>query len=270
MIKVVPEIANFILVKYQRKTMDAPSWVAKQFGEPAMNFYMDCQEQLFAIALEQINRLYPHAHIHVLTNEYRKDNNGVTYHHRDFPPTHYAKFYIYGLLKEPGMYMDLDILLLRRFDPKHLLCEGPFNMYGVTGPWDLKELASEPVLVNVDAMYNSGVVWIPKPNEDIVQGLLEIRRKYFSDPEPFRKKGKWFMADEYDTSLYIHLHNIKLRFHPEVNAPRQKVFDVADPNLQGQLILKDCQSLHYAGINLKPMFFKDYKKFLAGELCESR
>lgn len=75
---VVNEIQNFILVKYTKHQWDSPLHVE----QPNLNEWNAYHNMMFNTMLDQLHFFYPHANIHVLTNEKEKDFGKVVWHYR--------------------------------------------------------------------------------------------------------------------------------------------------------------------------------------------
>ena len=74
-----------------------------------------------------------------------------------FEPSNYAKLRMFGLLNR-AMYLDNDIILIRKFEDKHLVTDNAFNMFQ---EYDCPFAPGMPDWMLGYPYYNSGVVWIP-------------------------------------------------------------------------------------------------------------
>lgn len=232
-------IENFILVKYTKKTVAIP----------------DHNELMFRTMLEQLNYFYPYSTIHIITNEKHKDTAKLIWHYDlDLETSHITKLKIYGLLTRPAMYIDNDILLIRPFEKKHLSSTAPFNLYQYSARRSLQSLCSKNLEWNSDKQYNCGIVWIARPNKQIVTELQDIRNNYFNNKELIERQHVFYNNDEHPVSYFVSKYNLKMKMFREVNAFRYKEKNPFD-----------MQSIHYTGIKNKTLFTEEYK-----EVCKSR
>lgn len=191
-------IEHFILVRYEKKELNVADKLCPQLSPRRF----EIQKYLYAGCLRQIKEFYPNATIHVLTNEIGSRSD-VTYHViNDLPTCNLSKLYIYGLIDKPAMFLDCDVEICKPFEEQHLPADVPFNVYKTYK--DKK--------INNYKHYNTGVVWIPNPSNKIVQELIEINNKHFSDPT------LWLYNDEYPVSYYIFIKQLTMREHKEVNS----------------------------------------------------
>jgi hypothetical protein len=147
------------------------------------------------------------------------------------------------------MFLDTDILLLRHFEMKHLECDGPFNIFRKNPPYEkLKRIED---LGNLQDVYNSGVVWIPRPNKQISADLFDIYKKYFSNHDYLDSLQIQFENDEHAIAYYIKTNSLKMRVFEEVNKQRREIIDP-----------RHYQSVHYSGTQ-KMMLPGEYTKLFA-------
>lgn len=252
----VETIDNFILIKYRKRSLDAPKHVK---GAPKLSDWNDYQEMMFRTMLDQLNFFYPKAAVHVLTNEPNNDNiENVVWHYRpEIEANHSAKLLLYSLIDKPAMYLDTDILIAKPFSPRHLQTAHPFNIYQLSHTSrNLQTLTRMPLEHHVTKQYNCGVIWIARPSKQITEELKTIKEEYFNDKEWIERHGAWFNNDEHPVSYFVAKYGMKMKIFPRVNAFRR--------NLKKRDIFK-MQSIHYTGVKKKELFVKEYK-----ELCKVR
>ena len=219
---------NFILVYF--KTV---------YGLDRLNDYYKDVDLYHDLMIEQIGRVYDDYKIHVITNVDRPSTNRVIYHYSDMvEPSNYAKLRMFGLLDEPAMYMDNDIILMRKFEDKHLKTDNAFNMFQ---EYDVALPKGMPPWMLEYPHYNSGVVWIPKPDPEITKAMFQIV-KYF----PVFESG--WGVDEFPMAYFIHSFGMKMNTFPEVDAYRKST----------KVPLTECQTIHYAGV--KELFLEELSK----------
>jgi hypothetical protein len=221
---------NFILVHFKT-----------EYGLARLNDYYKDVDLFHNLIIKQIDKLYKDEgyKIHVLTNVDIPSSNKVIYHYSDtLEPSNYAKLRIFGLLNEPAMYLDNDIILLKKFEEKHLVTDNAFNLFQ---EYDVALPKGMPSWMLEYPHYNSGIVWIPRPNEEITKALFNIV-KYF----PVFESG--WGVDEFPIAYFIEAFGLKMQTFKEVNAYRKST----------KLPLKECQTIHYAGV--KELFLEELKK----------
>lgn len=252
MLKLFPEINNFIILRYQREVNSEPIPKKVFFTKEEYDGFLACQGSVFEFAKQQIHHHYPKAQIHVLTNlKDGKDNNFLTHHYIDFLPNHTMKFKVFGLLKEAAMYLDNDIYLNHKFTSDHLPKTLPFNCYSFS--WtntNLQDMSPVQLPCRVNNVLNAGVMWIPNPHESIVQELEEMHKTYFDHKEWLLARNMWTNVDEWALSLYVYKNRIPVTIPSNVNVNR------GDNHNKPK-----CQSIHYTGIKGKRMMFKEVDYF---------
>src|SRR6185437_9398649 len=101
-------IKNFVLVWFKRRWRSDQEVRRHQFAE-RFNELMQFQ----------IRSFYPRAAIHILTNDEsvcRRERNVIYHLRKDMIPNLFSKLHIFGLLDEPAMFLDGDILLRKPFE----------------------------------------------------------------------------------------------------------------------------------------------------------
>lgn len=210
--------------------------------------YNTIQVKLLWQLADQIAVLYPKATLHIITNEDHVDRGNMVFHKLNFPPSHVAKIHMYGLLDEPCMYMDSDILFMDKFTEEELDCEGPFNFFGSLSRGDVQKNASKPLPCPVPVLYNAGLVWIPRPSAAMVEEMMALHQEYFANDKEI------LVGDEAAASLYVFLHDIKMKYEPRINVHRGRI---SNKDLSSQ------QTVHYSGydIKLKRLCLEEYKQY---------
>jgi len=209
---------NFILVNYKHN-----------FYQNNLLKYYQMTEQRHKFMLKQIDRLYDHYHIHVITNLNNTDeaNVNITYHRiLDLECNNYSKLRVFGLLTEPAMYVDNDILLTRRFAQEELVCDTPFNIFTEYNKPNLL-----PKKLRSYTHYNTGIIWIPRPDKEISKELLYMKKE-------FDIHDNGWVNDEYPISYFIKDNNLKMSTIDAVNEYREEISF-------NQIF--DFQSIHYTG-----------------------
>ena len=238
---------NFIIIWYTKTKFDL------KVDEAVGNFNLSSQKLMFEKMKYQLNCHYPDSFIHILTNEKMScTNSREKVHQYDFEPTHCCKFLLYGLLDEPALYLDCDIVIKRKFRQHEISSSNAFRMYnsfgGVNGATtDYSKLSQK---LNVETKnYNAGLIMIQEPNKKITKELQEIEANFFADKAFMAKSNIWPYNDEYATSYYIFKNNIQFEENSTV---------ALLPNKTNH----DVQSIHHTGIS-KQSFFSDFSKTYA-------
>lgn len=253
------EIKNFILTRYLRKTWDnMPQDVRNVYGDMDMNKWDCVQEDLYKQQIKQIKSFYPKANIHVLTNDEKRLNEKdiIVHFKKDMPSSHISKLLVYGLLDEPAMYIDNDIIICRKWNDQELETENPFNFYIQSGKYNIQAIAKEKLHVPLDNHWNAGVIWIKKPSKKLVEIFQEYHWRYFSDKKLIINHGNWADSDELPVALYIIENKLNMNLSKEIGVPRKRTNFESIINLQ---------SIHYTGIDIedKKLCIKDYKKLMS-------
>lgn len=230
-------INNFILVRYLG---------SDHKYHKANEKYRD---KLFVLTVLQLTKFHPNAKIHVITNTRSETCGNTIYHHvPDLPLDNRAKFLVFGLLDEPAMYVDDDLLFHRPFAEAHTPNGSPFNCYKVWERMSFQAVSKVELKIKEGDRYNNGVVWIPKPSKDIVKEMQHYQNDFFDTREKTIALGMGFPSSEYAMSYYVAAHALKMKLDKDVNAFFE---DEYDPH--------SVQSVHYAGYN-KTKLFSDYLK----------
>ena len=232
-------IKNFIIIKYKKDKLDMVVATEQQ------DLYLNCQDSLFDKMILQIRHHYPESNIHVLTN-YDFKCDGVIFHKINFKPNHCCKFLLYSLLDEPAMYIDCDVLMLRRFNESELETVHPFKFYNISRQLDLSKISKN--ISGALTIYNAGIIWIPRPDKKITQDMQQIESDFFSDKDFCIKNEEWPYNDENAASLYVRNNNIYFEKSDTVG-----VIEFG--------INQSVQSIHYTGLENKRYFEEDYRRF---------
>lgn len=219
---------NFILVNY---TNDYK--LSSNLG----NYYRDNQKR-YEIIIKRLKKLYPECKIHVITDK-KNLHNVESYIFPNLPRNNFAKLYIFGLLNEPAIYIDNDILLIKKFLPDDLKTENAFNLFAEYRNADYKSLSKFIKLKYKH--YNTGVVFVNKPDKNITKEMLHLSKDFL-----IHKNG--WVNDEYVISYYVHKYNLNMNLSNKINKYRSDIkFNE----------LLSYQSVHYTGES-KELFFKEY------------
>jgi hypothetical protein len=250
------DVSNFILIKYARDVLDnKPPWESiDSQGERA---YFDVQPVLFDLMVKQIRNIYPKAKIHVLTNDPSYKAEGLVVHVRDFTPNHTAKYLLYGLLDEPAMYLDSDIILLKKFPLRYLQIDTPFTVFEATRNQDLQLLSARPLPAPTSVVFNAGIIWIARPSQQVVEAMQKLQADHFDDRTLIESRGHWFLNDEYAMSAYISMIGHQPLCGTGINVPRYSC-DAEDIPL--------LQTVHYTGFGAKDKFMKELYEYHPGPI----
>lgn len=243
-------IDNFILVYYLQKTeINTPDWFPRKANlvEIAKEKYW---RKMLHMMYRQLDIFYPNAKIHIVTNEHNlPKNDRVIFHYFSDLNGLMSKFKIFNLIEEPAMYLDLDVLLTRQFEDKHLETEFPFNVFRKY-KGNIPAIQGIPGLQDVVRAYNTGIVWVKEPNEKMEKQLLEYQQQYFSNQEQLNKLRVLSGNDEHALAVYIIRNNYLMKTFEELSKPRDEIKCFSK--------LKDYQSIHYMGIHKKMMGLESF------------
>lgn len=204
---------------------------------------------LFSKTIKNINKFHPNSNIHVLTDEPCENYQNIIFHIKKIDKNYKAKLEIFSLLSEPAMYMDLDILMLRPFSEEHMNPNCDFNLFH-SYKEKLNYFSEFPITTEV--AYNSGVIWVNKPNKKITEELQYYQRKFFNNLEKISKYNGFLNNDEYPIALFIDKHKLKMQTFKDVNVPRHLI------NFEE---IEKCQSVHYNNENNKYLLIQEWQYF---------
>lgn len=232
-------------MRWTKFVMEPPPEHRRDLQTRNLEEYNEIQIKLLQKLSNQIKVLYPKATLHIITNEDHQNKGNIHFHKFDFAPSHVAKNYMYGLLDEPAMYIDADVILVRKFTKKELSIDYPYTYFGGISGGNIKKLAKKPTPCDVEKIYNAGMVWIQKPNKKITESMMNLHFEYFDNYD---------VSDEASATLYTHLNNIQIIPNFKINRSRSEIDE--DEILHHQ-------SVHYTGYDMqwKRLFFKEYKKY---------
>jgi hypothetical protein len=247
----INQVNNFLLLKYQRSDLKSPT----PLSEKDKSVYLNCQDVLFRRTIEQIQFFHPKAHIHVLTNENMQSTASVSYYvYEEKWDNLLCKFKLYGLLNEPAMFIDLDIIFNRPIYPVE--CNSPICFFNTSWGAPLQDFSNKKLPCKQDVIYNSGVVWIPTPSSHITDELMELHEEYFSDEKAIYAKNLWPNNDEHALSLFVGIHNYDMPLNNTINVSRNKLEKLKiDVN---PLSVQKYQSVHYNGVLTKQKMIDEY------------
>ena len=233
------DIRNFITIRWDKTEIEPPPpWITD--CSKSLDKHIEIHEKLFAQFTKQIRIIYPKATLHVITNKPLKNKDKLIFHKMDVPSNHLSKLHMYGLIDEPAMYIDTDVIIVSKFLDKHIDVSGPFNYYKSGGERsDLHTHAKKDLPVQIKYLYNAGLVWIASPSPKIVEDMQYLHEEYFHRKEVEDRIG-FQIGDEHSSSLYSAINNIKFHQFDEINVLRGHVTN-----------MQDCQTVHYTGYDLK-------------------
>lgn len=248
------QIINFILIRYKRKKWDnMPPLIKEKYSCMNMEEWDNVQEDLYQQQIKQLNKIYHGCTIHVLTNDaLRIDQNVIIHCFPELESNHVSKLKVYGLIDEPAMYLDNDIIINRRWNDDQLPMQNPINLYIQSKNYDIQALASKSLPIKITYHYNAGVIWIPKPSKQLSDTLFSIHEEYFSDKENIMSQGKWADSDELPVALYAAQNKITMKLDDTISVDRQ---------ILNEYNFKYQQSVHYTGVDIKvkKLCLKEYQ-----------
>lgn len=209
-----------------------PSWLPNIKTRNLLE-YQEIQILLLHQLAKQIKILYPKSKLHVITNEKHEDHDNIIYHKFNFESNHLGKLYMYGLLSEPCMYLDADIIIINPFMEEELQWDQPFYFFQSFSGGDIQSNTKCPLPIEINYIHNAGMVWIPNPSMDVTNELFNIHEKYFYDKTA---------TDEHCCSLFYKLKNMQINKNPKINVPRLSL-EKEDVVFQ--------QTVHYTGYDIK-------------------
>lgn len=246
------DIKNFITTKYSRKELGYLKDFFPQADEKFLEEWNNIHLRLFYQLKHQIKILYPNATLHVITNEKINNDKKIIYHYFDFECSHVIKLFMYGLLSEPSVYLDSDIVLYKKFKKEHLETNNDFNFYWYIDT-NLQQFSPVDLPIKFTKLYNAGIVNICNPMKKTTNDMFDIHYKYFNT-------GSCHVTDETSASIYVALNDLKMIEKKEVNVQRT----ICENDFYKQ------QSVHYVGcyIGQKYKCFNEYKSHsLAYKKC---
>jgi hypothetical protein len=223
---------NIILVQYERE---------KEWTTGNLQHYYRYSWKFYDLMIKQLNRVYEKPRIHVLTNRKLEPKPNVIYHiDEGIEQSNYAKLYVFGLLDEPAMYIDNDILINRPFEAKHMP-DVPFNIFQ---PYHSQNQHSLPERMRCYPHFNTGIIWIGQPSNVLMHEIMFYR-------DLFRNYPEW-VNDEFPISYYIMKKKLEMQLDPSVNQYREDVNTKEERD--------KCQSVHYTGKEFKDLLVPEYMK----------
>ena len=263
-------IKNFILLhfeitdshSFENYIKDNADSISKKTNIPKQYFDFTkkrkLQKKFINYTIKQIRHFYKNANIHVICKDknhpiLQKNKKEIILHELDLKATCIDKLNIYGLLDEPSMHIELDVLLVRPFEKHHLETKNPFNVfkrYDNVNHFILTKKQNFP-------MYNTGIIWIQEPSKDLENEMKLIYKNNFSEKKMF------FDIDEFPVSKFIYDNKLDMDLYWEVNHLNERD-GYGMPKILSIEEMKKYQSIHYP--TTKEIFKSDYKK-LQSERC---
>lgn len=248
-------IKNFILIRYKRRGWDnMPQYIHEKYAKMNMDEWDEVQENLLKQQIQQIKNFYPKCNIHLITNDKsRIDSSLIIHYFPEMQSNHVSKLKIYGLINEPAMYLDNDIIINKRWNEEQLFTKNEMNLYGISKSYDVQSLACDKLPAQMNQHYQGGVIWIKSPSKKLSDELFEIHEKYFSDKQKIKNQGRWADSDELPISLYAKKNKIEMKLDSTISVNRVTL---------NKSELKNYQSIHYTGIDIevKKLCLKEYKE----------
>lgn len=224
---------NFILIYYEKDKLNHFELKRHEKYNPNLpiDFRLKIHKNLINLCIKRIKDLYPKATIHLITDKKRNWTN-VIEHVFDNMNDHTAKFAMYGLLNDPAMYIDSDVLLVKPFSKKHLDIDSPIN------PYDFNHINTFIWNGEVYNHYHSGVVYVKNPSQAMQKEIEYLYNVAFKDTDILDGKS---INDEYAMSMFISKRKLNITIFPgEVNVMYHERFNDLKEMMK-------CQSIHYVG-----------------------
>lgn len=257
------EPQKFILVRYHRNNFNNVSLKYKAkwtIDNPAKSLtrWNNIQDKLFTNQIWQLQHFYPNCKIHLVTNDHELFHKDCTNHLVDGESNLILKLNVFGLLTEPAVYLDLDLLHLRPLTPE-VLPKCIFNLYDCYSPEKsyfrpdiFPKILSQPLDIKPPIVqYLSHIIWINEPSKKISDAMLELHWKHFADKERMLYVGRSADGDELALSVYIKQHNLKMILNPNVGANRKQFTRI--PSNEKIFML------HYTGTMQKALCIKEFQ-----------
>lgn len=246
------DIRNFILVYYKRWNLNLPPFAKTPAGWSPDKLSIE-QEFCYKAMLAQLKKMYPLATVHVITDEKFEDRGQVVCHHfPDMPKNHNCKFEAFGLLDEPAMFLDNDLVIVRPWEQKHIECAGPINFYRRdTRMIPLAQVADDVPFPEFQR-HVGGITYIKNPSKDLVAELKGIRERYFSNQDRMFAARLWMDNEEHTLSFFVRYHSIPMSLWDEINYDRKW--------LAGFDEIRNYHTVHWTGMD-KALFLEEYVKY---------
>jgi hypothetical protein len=231
-------IKNFILIYYTRDQLTEFEKINhdRYHKNLPKDFRLNIHKKLLNLSCSRIKELYPKSEIHLISNQ--KTELPVTHHiFENMEKQHTTKLLMYGLLNEPAMYIDNDVLLVRPFNINHLEVESPINPYNL----NYRKIFTHKSIQY--QYYSASVVYIKNPCKIMQQEMQNLHNEEFFLNNNTEKNDDHPLSmynDEYSMSMYIQKNNFKIKlFTNEVNVGRMRI---ENENRK----IQDFQSVHYS------------------------
>ena len=226
-------IDNFILIYFEKNDYTPDNERVKGRPTERRAKLIPLQKEFM---VKRLRYLYPKSTIHILTDQVVSSNeNQVIYHYQPFEKNYQAKLEVFGLLDEPAMFIDLDVLLIKKFEID-LTSAQAFNLY-TAYPLNLDLMSSKAT--DITEVYNSGVIWINQPNKNLVEELKHIQKTHFSDLQKIAVNNGVLYNDEYPITILSKRTSSEMLLINDVNVPRHRLSSFQEVAKQ--------QSVHYNG-----------------------
>jgi hypothetical protein len=255
------KIKNFILIKFLRKDWLLPTQGPHALTTEQIKSYEDSQNVLLYRAIEQIKYFHPSSNIHILTNDetITFEDNKIIKHYKNETWNLLCKLQLYGLLEEPAVFIDSDIVFVKPLSNLEDYYKYPFYFFNRS--WVEKlSFYSNNLPVENNIVYNSGVVLINKPSQKLVAELQNLHNEYFNDVNFILSNNKIPYNDEHAPSLYALLNNYKMPIeNSKINVMRNRLKKL---NITlNEKNINQFQSIHYSGLVNKTLMIQEYPLF---------
>lgn len=200
-------------------------------------------KEMISIWVANIRLFYPYANLYIMSDQTNLHPQVSTLPIKIGKSPMLEKFKVYSFFKEPFMYTDLDVSILKPFREEHLV-KTPVNFFKTTRVRNMPKILDKPLedKFKKTPQVNAGIFWSYWPSEEITLELQDIHNTHFSvEGRPFRPTN-----DEHAESFYVMKHNLHQVRFPEVNVFRNEVDS-----------FRGVQSLHYHSPEFKDLFFKE-------------
>ena len=130
-------VENFILVHFEKKVKNAIDiWSEDNLFLEKNRF--EIQAKFFHHMIKQIRFFYRYSNIHIICKDKShpllQNKSLILHEFPDMPTTNLSKLNAFGLLNEPAILIDCDIMMLKPFDKHHLETKNPFNLFSTYEP----------------------------------------------------------------------------------------------------------------------------------------
>jgi hypothetical protein len=219
-------LKNFILL-YYKKDFLSDHEIDKNTRNPENPIQLDTHLKMFKLCYKRIKHLYPKSTIHVISNVNKFIDDSEWYHRENISLDYTNKFQIYGLINEPAIYIDNDIMLLKKFTDLQLDVDVEINPYQVG--WKNYFFKNKVKYFHFSAC----ALLLKNPSKELQNKIIQIHQDFFV---------KETDNDEFALSKYLEDTNqkSKVKMFEEIGYPRSWIKNKKD------LFFSNIQSIHYS------------------------